>query len=168
MNLSEATKLVAMLKSVYVREQFTDDSPTAFLWLLEDKRYEEVLAAAKIHGMRSKWCPTPAELRDIIAEQNTVAISHGEGWDQVRRQILRHGVSGYADATFEHPAVAEAVRAVGWKRLCLEETKYMIPEFNKALDAAQQRQRRDVQDGTAALVGDMANGVNGIAERSGS
>ncbi len=30
MNLSEATKLVAILKGVYLREKFTDESPQGF------------------------------------------------------------------------------------------------------------------------------------------
>lgn len=166
MNLSEAHKLVAILKGVYHREKFTEESPLGYHMLLDDIPYADAMAALMIHGKRSQWCPTPAELRAIIAEQTAPPeISHGAAWEQVQKQINRHGANNGADAVFDHPAVAAAVAAVGWKRLCLEETKYITGEFNRQLEAAQEKARRGVQDGTAAL---GAGNVTALPERRAS
>lgn len=154
MNLSEATKLVAILKGVYLREQFTDESPQAFLWLLEDLPYDVVLQAAKIHGTRSKWCPTPSELREIIANQAVPAIPAGEAWEVVQKQIRKNGYAGYDQCAFGDEAIDAAVRRVGWRRLCLDEDqKFIRRDFDQALEAAQERIRTDVQSGAVALGG---------------
>lgn len=154
MNLSEATKLVAMLKSVYLREQFTEQSPNAFLWLLEDLPYESVLQAAKIHGTRSKWCPTPAELREIIADEAVPTISAGEAWETVIRQIRKHGYANFDQCDFGDEAILAAVKSVGWRRICLEpdEKGYIRRDFEQALEVAQHRIRRDVQSGAVDIL----------------
>ena len=160
MNLSEATKLVAILKGVYLREQFTEESPQAFLWLLGDLPYDEVLAAAQIHGRRSKWCPTAAELREIIAEQTTPQTTPGEAWELVKKQMLRYGMSRYAEWTFDDPAIAAAVKAAGVTHLCTSEEHYARRDFEKAFGDARQRARLAVQDGTAALGGENVTAID--------
>lgn len=155
MNLVEATKLVAILKGVYLREPFTEESPKSFLWLLHDKAYDEVLAAAQVHGMRSKWCPTPAELREIITEQLVPIVSGGEGWQVVTKQIGKHGYTGWDSVDFGSDAILEAVKQVGWKRICQDDNSqgYVRRDFETALKNVQERMRRDVQSGAAELAG---------------
>ena len=160
MTISEATKLVAILKGVYLREQFTDASPRAFLWLLEDLPFDVVLQAAKIHGTRSKWCPTPAELRAIIAEMAVPKIPAGDAWEIVQKQIRRHGYADFASCDFGDPAITSAVRAVGWRRLCLDEDqKFIRREFDEALERAQAEAVTKAQTGSAG-----AALLNGEAE----
>lgn len=153
MTLTEAAKLVAILKGIYHREQFTEESPTAYHMLLDDLAYGDVLAAVKVHGRRSKWCPTPAELRDIITEQNVPEMSPGEAWQLVKRQINRHGYDSRGLWTFDNPAIAAAVTAVGHSHICFSEEQYARRDFEAAFKSAQDRQRRDVQDGSAAIGG---------------
>jgi hypothetical protein len=148
--LTDAAKLVAVLKGVYLREQFTEESPRAFLWLLEDLPVEAVMAAAKIHGTRSKWCPTPAELREIIAEQATPKMPAGDAWEWVQKQVRKCGRDGFAAVIFEDQAIKDAVRRVGWRRICDEDTSkgdFVRRDFDAALAAAQTERRRDVQSG---------------------
>ena len=152
MNISEATKLVAILKGVYLREPFTEESPKAFLWLLEDLPYELVLQAAKIHGTRSKWCPTPAELREVIAEKAAPAVPAGEAWEIVQKQIRKNGYAGFSDCDFGDEAITLAVKTVGWRRLCLDEDqKFIRRDFDQALETCQERVRKDVQTGAAGV-----------------
>ncbi len=152
MNLSEATKLVAILKGVYLREQFTEESPKSFLWLLGDLSLDDVLEAAQIHGRTSKWCPTAAELREIIANKAFPAIPSGDAWEIVQKQIRAHGHSGFGQCNFGNDAVEMAVRRVGWRRLCLDEDqKYIRRDFDLALTAEQERTHKDIQSGSVAI-----------------
>lgn len=151
MNKTETGKMLMTLRAVWSGEEITPEKIDVYHRLLERYPFADVMRACMAHMSNSTFFPKPAELLKFLAESDAPPISAGEGWEQVQRQINRHGVSGFADATFEHPAVAEAVRAVGWKRLCLEETKYIVPEFNKALSSAQERMKRDAQAGMAPL-----------------
>jgi len=154
MNLSDATKLVAILKGVYLREQFTEESPQSFLWLLGDLPLDVVLEAAKIHGMTSKWCPTAAELREVIAKKATPEIASGEAWETVLKQIRKHGYDNFDQCEFGSDAILAAVKSVGWRRICWDDLSngYVRRDFDVALEAAQQRQRRDVQSGSVDSV----------------
>ncbi len=154
MNLSEATKFVAILKGVYLREQFTEASPKSFLWLLEDLQYEAVLRAARIHGIRSKWCPTPAELREIIDESKAPNISTGEAWEVVQKQIRRHGYDAWENCLFGDEAILAAVKAVGWRRLCYDDNSqgYVRRDFDLALVRAQERSRKEIQTGSVDAI----------------
>lgn len=162
MNLTEAAKLVAILKGVYLREQFTEESPQAFLWLLGDLPFQAVIDAAQIHGRRSKWCPTPAELRDIIAEQTVPETTPGEAWALVKKQMARYGLARYGEWEFDDPAIADAVKAAGVSHLCTSEEQYARRDFEKALTDAQERRRRGVQDGTAAPALTRSNGRSAV------
>jgi hypothetical protein len=136
---------------VWSNEEISDDKITVYHLIFERFPAETVKDAAIRYMTVGKFFPRPADLLELIAGDVLPEISHGEAWAMVQKQINRHGANNGDRAVFDHPAVAEAVAAVGWKRLCLEETRYIIGEFNKALDATQDRQRRGVQDGTSAL-----------------
>lgn len=154
MNEIEAMELVGLLKSVYLRETFTAMSPQAFAWALSDLPAAAVMQAASIHVRRSKWAPTPAELRDIVTEQAGAAMPAGDAWERTLKLVRRHGRDYGADAMAElerngETAILDAVRAVGWRRICDEDvTKgYLRRDFDQAYEAAVKRERTEAQVG---------------------
>lgn len=149
----ETTKALLTLRAVWSNEEITPEKIEVYHWLLSDFTFEQVMGSVKTHMTTGTFFPKPAELLALLSAKEVPAISPGEAWEVVQRQINRHGWDGYDRVTFDDPAIAEAVKAVGWKRLCLEETKYVLTEFNRALVAAQDRRRRGVQDGTVAIDG---------------
>lgn len=140
-----------MLASVWSNETIDDNKITVYLWVWEPFPYPAMEAAAKRYLGTGKFFPKPADLLELVAGEAVPEISHGAAWQEVQRQINAHGAAHGDRAVFDHPAVGIAVAAVGWKRLCLEETKYIVGEFNRALDAAQERTRREVQAGSVPL-----------------
>ena len=152
-NKTETGTMLLKLRAVWSSEEITPDKIDMYHWLLSDVPFEAVMLAVRAHMGTSAFFPKPAELLALLSAKEVTALSPGEAWEIVQRQINRHGWDGYDRVTFDDPAIAEAVRAVGWKRLCLEETKYVLTEFNRALVAAQDRRRRGVQDGTVAIDG---------------
>lgn len=155
MNIAESNVLIGVLKSIYVREQFTDDSPKMYLWLLDDLNASEVMAAVKIHGRRlpeGRFCPTPAELRGIITESREQAVPVGDAWEVVQKQIRRHGYSGWEAVDFGNPAILAAVKAVTWKRMCHDENQQFVRrDFDKHYEDAVKDLRRDAQVGDATV-----------------
>lgn len=163
MNRQETTRLLTMLASVWSGETIDEDKITVYLWAWEPFPYLAMEAAAKRYLVTGKFFPKPAELAELIAEQAVPAISTGAAMQLVQKQINRHGSTGEADITFEDPAIMEAVKAVGWKRICLEDRSkgdFVLRDFDAALKAAQQRQRRDVQDGSAAITSGTVTAID--------
>lgn len=153
--MSQMRPLVAAVKSLvdrYPNRNITADTIMGYVEDLED--LPEPLVCAAIVRLRrtSTFLPSIAEIRALVIEAvEAPAMSAGEAWEIVQKQINRHGSMGYEHVTFDDPAIADAVRAVGWRRICLDELKYVRRDFEVALSASQDRHRRDVQDGSVAI-----------------
>lgn len=156
MDRIETMKLLSILSSVWSGETIDDDKITAYQWALADVPYPLVEQAARVYLRRGKFFPKPAELLELIAEASVPEITSGEAWEVVRKQIGKHGFKGYERCDFGTQAIADAVRSVGWQRICLEDTSkgnFVRRDFDHAYEVAVKRLRRDVQDGAAALPG---------------
>lgn len=152
MNRQDTVKLLSILSSVWSDETVDDRKITAYLWAFEPFPYEAVEQAARLHMQRSRFFPKPAELLELMAEQ-VPTITTGEAWELVLRQVRRHGTVGFADVTFDDPAIMAAVKSVGWRRICLDDDSkgYVRRDFDEALATAQRRLKLDIQGGATAL-----------------
>jgi hypothetical protein len=118
MNRSEAAKLVALLQAAY--PNFTTSEATASVYetLLRDLDADVAKAAIERLICTSRFMPTIAEIREMC-----VTVRHGtvrtgaEAWGDVGIAIRRFG--SYRAPKFDDPAVAQAVKCLGWRNLCL-------------------------------------------------
>lgn len=101
----------------------------------------------------STFMPSVAEIRDMVVNAAVPELSSGEAWSVVQKQIGKHGFKGYERCDFGDQAIADAVRSVGWRRICLDDNEkgFVRRDFDTAYETAVKRQRRGVQDGTVAL-----------------
>lgn len=154
MNRQETMQLLSMLGSVWSTEPITDEKITVYHAIFERFPFERVKDAGITYMTRGKFFPKPADLLELIAADAVPAISVGEAMQLVQKQINRHGYDGFDRVAFDDPAIMEAVKAIGWRRICLEDRlkgDYVLRDFGEALERAQARQRREVQDGSAAI-----------------
>lgn len=152
MNKAETMKLLSILSSVWSNEPIDDAKITAYQWALSDVTYAAVEQAAKTLLRSAKFFPKPAEILELIISATVPEIPAGEAFEIVQRQIRKHGYAGLSDCDFGDEAITQAVRMVGWRRLCLDEDqKFIRRDFDAALETCQQRIRKDVQSGSAAL-----------------
>src|SRR5262245_27053476 len=137
MTKDETQALLSMLGSLWTSEEIDDGTIAVWHLALEPFPFEAMVRAGAQHMRASKFFPKPAELIDLMLAELAPQLSQGEAWEIVGRQIGKHGSAG--QPMVRDPAVAAAIQAVGWKRLCLDDAKTVRPLFEKALTAAQQR-----------------------------
>lgn len=120
MKPSEAAKVVGLLQAGFPAARMTEATVLLYERLLVDLDFE--LASATVERLicTSKFCPTVAEIRDAAADLALGPSRSGvEAWGDVGMAIRR--VGSYGTPTFEDPLVAECVRIMGWRNLCLGE-----------------------------------------------
>lgn len=106
--------------SVKLTKQDQANMVKAWALLLADLDASDVKAALLRFLGSSKWLPSPAELRGIVAESKHGRRRPGaDAWGDVLRAVSQFG--SYRSPTFADPLVARAVDALGWRELCLSE-----------------------------------------------
>lgn len=154
MTKDQTAKVLSMLKAVWSGEEISHDKVEVYHWVLGEFDFEQIMAAARIHVSRGKFFPKPAELLEIIAEQSVPAVSSGQAWELVLKQVGKNGRDGFGSVAFEHQAITDAVKAVGWRRLCDDDNSkgYVRRDFEAAYENCVLRLRKEVQDGAAAAL----------------
>lgn len=149
--------LVAAVKSLvdaFPHRNVTDDTLYQYVEDLEDLPEPLVCEAIKRLRRTSTFLPTIAEIRGLVtAAVMPPETSIGDATRLIQRQINAHSTR-FEDVAFDDPCVMEAVQAVGWRRICLEDRSkgdYVTRDLEAALKAAQERRRRGVQDGTQGV-----------------
>lgn len=152
MNKKETTRILAILTAVWSNEQVDDAKVTAYQLALEDVSYESAQQAVKTLLRSAKFFPKPSEILELIVDVALPQKSSGECWEIVQKQIRSHGYNSWDSVDFGDDAILTAVKAVGWRRLCLDEDqKFIRRDFDDALKVAQERQRKDLQAGVIPL-----------------
>lgn len=142
MTQTEVSKLVAMLIAAFPNAKLNASTATAYEKMLVDLELAVGIAAIERITKSSRFMPTVAEIRSEAA-----LVKHGpvrlgaEAWGDVQEAIRRIG--SYAPApTFTDPLVADCVRMMGWKELCLEGNAVSDrARFIDLYDGLAQRQR---------------------------
>lgn len=95
-----------------------DLMPSVWFDALGDISREDAADAIAVHRAASKWPPTIADLRRIVAERAAPARRSGaEAWGDVQAAIQRWGADRVP--RFSDPLVRACVISLGWRHLCL-------------------------------------------------
>lgn len=117
----ERAQIVGILAAAYPGARLTEATLVLYEAMLAD--LDEKLARDAVGRLiaTSKFLPTIAEIREAAINLTLGQPRAGlEAWNDVLMAIRRTGYVGVP--TFEDPLVAECVRLMGWRNLCLGET----------------------------------------------
>lgn len=119
MTNKDAVALVGMLFAAYPRFEAPKATIQLYQQFLTDLDVNIAKAAIVKHITTSKYFPTIAEVRDaVISLTNTVPCA-ADAWSEALKQISVVGTSGIPK--FSHQAVQKAVKAIGWRNICMSE-----------------------------------------------
>lgn len=175
MKAIEAAKLVAMLAAAYRDTKITTETSRVYETCLADLDFPAAQAAVLRLINTSKWLPTVAEIRAaaVDIQRGPVRVG-GEAWGDVLAEIRRTGYIGVP--SFNDPLVAECVRLMTWRGLCLGENEAADrARFIELYDSLAARQRADEVAGRAlpapaaglALPSPVGNLMRALPERIG-
>jgi len=111
-------ELIADLFAAY-RKPADARELTAYVAHTADLPLDVLDAAIRVVVRQRPWLPSVAELRDLVAEAVTGVPSPSEAWAEVMRTVRDQGI--YRAPAWSHPAVEAAVRAIGYRVICLSE-----------------------------------------------
>jgi hypothetical protein len=141
---TEFTKFYA-----YITAAVNDTNPSKarveVYWdALNDLPFEVAMIAAKkvIATLENPFLPMPAVFRKVAAELTQPKIlTAGEAYEHVLQAIHKFGSYREQDAlNYLDDLTQKAVKAVGWKSLCLSEQPDTVrAQFRKAYEAMQSR-----------------------------
>lgn len=162
MTRRDSLEIFALLTAAYPREPMTEAQIALYETLLAPYPPDAVREAVLRHIQQSPWFPRISDLLALVTAGDT--LDADEAWAEVRRQI--RAVGYYGCPVWSHPAVAEAVAAIGWDTLCLSTN----PEVDRAHFLrfyAAARQRTQAQQQFTALPATLrqALGTIGVPER---
>jgi hypothetical protein len=149
MQRSEAAKLVAMISAAWRDAAISDATAEIYETMLADLSFETAQQAVARLIATNKWLPTIAEIRATAADiEHGPARKGGEAYGDVLAEIRRTGA--YGVPTFKDPVVAECVRLMTWRGLCLGDNEAADrARFIELYDGLQTRVRADVVAGRA-------------------
>jgi hypothetical protein len=102
--------------------EWTDDLVDVWAAMLASVDVDVTLAVVADMARLSEYRafpPTVGAIAAAAADAVDPIPSVDQAWDEVIDQL--HSVGTYGDPRFTHPAIAEAVRAFGWRNLCQSE-----------------------------------------------
>lgn len=141
MKASEANALVAVLKAAYPRQELGEDTVGLYERALADVPAAAGRAAVEQHIATSRWWPTIAELRELVAETRLSLPTAEAALAEVRKALQGYGA--HEVPPWSCPEVAEAVGVIGWSNWCLSDH----PASTRArfLEAYQTVRRRSLE-----------------------
>lgn len=166
MTRAEAAKLVAILANAYPAARVTEETSELYEAMLADLDFGAVQRAAARHIATSKWFPTVAELRAAAVEVALGPRRTGlEAWGDVVAAI--RFVGAYGAPRFDDALVAECVRTLGWRGLCLGDNEVSDrARFSELYESLAQRARVDAVAGESlSLPAPRARGELPSSER---
>ena len=131
MTRQETIALVALASSSYPSMQARDPRPIVEAWSLMLAELDPLLAKAAIIKVcrESQFFPSVAQIVSATAQldpRETPLPTAAEAWEQVSELI--QSVGPYRAPTYSCDVVKRAVRAIGWRQLCMGEN----PEADRA------------------------------------
>jgi hypothetical protein len=132
-----------MLAAAYRDAPISDDTAGVYETMLLDLPFAACQQAVARLICTSKWLPTVAEIRAAATDVERGPVrSGGEAYGDVLAEIRRTG--SYGLPSFVDPLVAECVRLMGWRGLCLGTNEAADrARFVELYDALARRGRAD-------------------------
>lgn len=120
MNREEIAKILAVCAAAYPQVVISKETAIIYADNLWDLDYAATLATVRRLVSTSKWFPTVAEIRRALGESlGIVAPDAATAYGEVIAAAAGRGLSDRPD--WSHPAIDEVVKAVGWRRICLDD-----------------------------------------------
>ncbi len=154
MTETETKRILAVLRSVWPDTKIDQHTITAYHWALGERSYQDIEGAAKVWMRTGKFFPKPSELLEILSENKAAGdVVVEAAWGEVIGQASAVGFRG--QPTFSHPLIADAVRAIGWRDICM--TDYadygtLRAQFRDSLRGLKNRAVSREQIGTVTLL----------------
>jgi hypothetical protein len=162
MNATEAEQLVGILEAAYPNHPTKPATASGYFLGLRDLPFVTVMAAAEEVMRTSRFFPTVAEIREIVATSEVAGdLIPEEAWAEVRSEARRvgfnrpptfhRGVFHREEPRFSSPLIERAVQAVGWETICTgnNERGFIRDQFVKALAAIARHEVKRAQAGEA-------------------
>lgn len=119
---SEQTKeLVAIIAATWTRPPVEKATVHAYAFGLADLDYGLAQEAVRSLMQTSRFLPTIAEIRERAVADRVKLPTPEEAWGIVRRAVNRIG--SYQVAAFDCDEIQQAVDALGWRNICLDENE---------------------------------------------
>jgi hypothetical protein len=121
MTPDDTIRIMAILTAAYPQVNLARETVEVYGKFLADLPFEAGYAAAMDLISTNKWLPTVAELRRraFTLMPETHIPTAAEAWAEVVDQVQSLG--SYRLPAFSHPVIERAVKALGWRELCLTE-----------------------------------------------
>lgn len=116
MRASEVVRVVELLQGAYPRQEIPKSTLSVYVMALADLDVEDCLRAVTRHVQTSKWFPTIAEIRELVAEAITELPEPEFAWREVR-EALGRDTAGQPVPAWSCPEIREAVAVLGWGTL---------------------------------------------------
>lgn len=123
MAASEIAKIVGELVAAHPRMQIGPETVALYCTALDDLEPEAVQWAARRLIQTSKFFPTVAEIRELVAQAAVgVEKTASEAWEHVIGEVRRVGYYMHDGEPALNDVERRAVRALGgWRSLCMSE-----------------------------------------------
>lgn len=147
MSKLDTLKAIAPLQLAYSNE-LSDERFDFYVEMLKDIPAATLSKAVKQLIYTAKFLPSIAEIRAVAVD--TTKVENGtkepdadEAWGEVQRAIMACGYTNVPK--FSSPVVADAVKSLGWKDICMtpaDDTSILRAQFRRAYEAALGRQQQ--------------------------
>jgi len=108
----------------------------AWIEFMRDVTPEEGVPAMRQHITESRFFPTVADIRQLVAKGRVEPVDVARAWEEVRRGLVRCG--SYHEPAWTSEAIGAAVRALGWREICMtreEDMGTLRAQFERYLKA---------------------------------
>lgn len=141
-------KCMRYLEAAYPDLNISGDPEKLRVWysILGDIPEKVLMLAIQAHVAKSKWKPAVSEIREsAVAIMAPPANGWGDGWEQVQKAIRYHGMTDEKGAMESmDQTTASAVRAMGWKSLCMSENPVADrAHFQRIYEQLEKKQREN-------------------------
>lgn len=177
-NSLEIVKVLNLLRIAYPhieRDKTPDQIEQMFDLYVEMLIDIDVLllkVAAKQYIAEGKFFPTVADLRNGVLALKTAAANEPDAeqaWDELMRQISRHGYSYWSETTWSTDAVRETAKLF-WHDACktdIESLPTVRAQFRNAYNARTQRAQQHARElpATTSAIGQLAAALDASTPR---
>ena len=116
MSEGEVMAMLAVAGKVYGKDVRPDLIQVWHEFML-DVSADEGARAMRQHVAESQYFPTVADIRKRVTAGRVDAPDIGRAWGEVLSQV--RAVGSYKSPRFSHPAIENAVNALGWVEICM-------------------------------------------------
>lgn len=115
----DCVELFDRLAAAYPKEPMTDAQFDLYKDILAPYDVRDVVRATLLHIQKSPFFPRVSDLVGVLTRSDQ--LDADQAWAEVLQQVRRVGY--YGVPVWSHPAVADAVAALGWQTLCTSDNQ---------------------------------------------